>query len=393
MAKENRRVAALKAAESYGSLTKAASSTSLGSLTDDPDAQENDPTYKGPKDPIQIGPKGAEFLDHYDIMGLGRERFHATVEQVQVNFKIRSLLLHPDKCGIAQASEEDKEKLEARFKNLQTAFEVLTDPKRRREYDSVDAPKAKLPTAKLNDDGSNFFEKAIPAFKSLAKFFDGKQDASKFINEDPESPYTEVKKMYEFWTKFKSWREFPHEEEEDASSADDRWQRREIEKKNKKLREEAKKEDVRKTKAFIGKAEDCDPRVIKFRTEEKAAKEAKKLAKGAGKREAEAAAKAAAEEAEARAAAETEQAKIDKAAAKKELEKQKKALRKEKARLRENAGRAAGTDGYPGEDAIEDLCGALDFDGIKALNDGLDKITDTGAIVEAVKKALADAGR
>ena len=101
----------------------------------------------------------------------------------------------------------------------------------------------------------------------------------------------------------------------------------------------------------------------------------------------------AAEEAEARAAAETEQAKIDKAAAKKELEKQKKALRKEKARLRENAGRAAGTDGYPGEDAIEDLCGALDFDGIKALNDGLDKITDTGAIVEAVKKALADAGR
>ena len=66
-------------------------------------------------------------------MGLGRERFNATVEQVQANFKVRSLLLHPDKCGIAQASEEDKEKLEKRFKDLQTAFEVLTDPKRRRD--------------------------------------------------------------------------------------------------------------------------------------------------------------------------------------------------------------------------------------------------------------------
>ena len=40
----NRRVAALKASESSASLNKAASSNSLGSLTDDPDAQENDPT-------------------------------------------------------------------------------------------------------------------------------------------------------------------------------------------------------------------------------------------------------------------------------------------------------------------------------------------------------------
>jgi hypothetical protein len=94
----------LKAAESYNSLSKAASSDSLGSLSDDPNDQTNDPSYKGPKDPIQVGPKGKLFLDHYDVMGLGRERFKATVEQVQANFKIRSLMLHPDKCGIAQVS-------------------------------------------------------------------------------------------------------------------------------------------------------------------------------------------------------------------------------------------------------------------------------------------------
>jgi DnaJ family protein C protein 2 len=388
----NRRVAALKASESSASLAKAASSTSLGSLADDPDAQENDPTYAGPKDPIKIGPKGKEFLDHYHIMGLGRERFNATLDQINANFKVRSLLLHPDKCGIAQASEEDKEKLEKRFKDLQTAFEVLTDSKKRREYDSVDAPKTKLPK-KLKEDGSEWFEKCVPAFKELARFYDGKGDASRYIVEDPEAPFEKVREMYAFWAKFKSWREFPAEDEEDLESADDRWQRREMEKENKKKREEEKKADTKRIKQFIGLAEDTDPRVIAKRREEKEAREAKKLAKGAGRREAEAEAAKAAEEAAAKAAEEAEKAKVEKAAAKKELEKQKKALRKEKARLRENAARAAGADGYPGEDKVEDLCGALDFDGIKKLNDALDAITDGAGIVAAVNQALADAGK
>jgi DnaJ family protein C protein 2 len=157
-----------------------------------------------------------------------------------------------------------------------------------------------------------------------------------------------------------------------------------MEKENKKKREEEKKADTKRIKQFIGLAEDTDPRVIAKRREEKEAREAKKLAKGAGRREAEAAAAKAAEEAAAKAAEEAEKAKVEKAAAKKELEKQKKALRKEKARLRENAARAAGADGYPG---------ALDFDGIKKLNDALDAITDGAGIVAAVNQALADAGK
>jgi DnaJ family protein C protein 2 len=382
----------LKASESFATLTKAASSTSLGSLTDDPDAQENDPSYKGPKEIIKIGPRGKEFNDHYDIMGLGRERFNATLEQIEKSFKVRSIILHPDKCGIARASDEEKEFLEKRFKDLNTAYEVLTDPKRRREYDSVDAPKTKLPK-KLKEDGSEWFQKCVPAFKELARFYDGKGDPMKFIEEDPDAPFERVRKMYEFWAKFKSWREFPAEDEEDLESADDRWQRRKMEKENAAKREEEKRADTKRIKAFIGLAEDTDPRVIKVRKEEKEAREAKKLAKGAGRREAEAAAAKAAEEAAALAAIEAAKAKEDKAAAKKELEKQKKALRKEKARLRDNAGRASGADGYPGEDKIEDLCGALEFDGLKKLNDALDPITDTGKLVEAVHRALADAGK
>ena len=162
----------------------------------------------------------------------------------------------------------------------------------------------------------------------------------KFIEEDPDAPFEKVRKMYEFWAKFKSWREFPAEDEEDLETAEDRWQRREMEKDNKKKREEAKKADTKKIKSFIQRAEEADPRVLKKRKEEKEAREAKRLAKGAGKREAEEAARKAAEESAAAAAAEAA-AKEAKANAKKELEKQKKLLRKEGApshRLRQGGG-------------------------------------------------------
>ena len=373
-------------------LSKAASSVSLGALADDPDAQENDPSYKGPKDPIKIGPKGKEFLDHYHAMGLGRERHLCTEDDVRKKYKVRSLLLHPDKCGIAQASEEEKEAIEKRFKDLQTAFEVLTDPKKRREYDSVDAPKTKLPASKLADDGSNWFDLVPPALTELARFFDGKQDATKFIETDPDAPFERVRKMYEFWAKFKSWREFPAEDEEDTESAEDRWQRREMEKENKKKREEAKKADTKRIKTFITRAEECDPRVLKKKREEREAREAKKLAKGAGRREAEAAAAKAAEEAAAAAARAAEEEKAQKANAKKELEKQKKALRKEKQRLRELASAAEGWVGHPGEDEVEELCGALDLQKMKALCDALEpEKEDPTAIVKRLHDALAEA--
>ena len=321
-------------------------------------------------------------------MGLGRERHLASVDAVKKNYKIRSLLLHPDKCGIAQASEEEKEKIEKRFKDLQTAYEVLTDAKKRREYDSVDAPPTKLPT-KLDEEGADYFEKCIPAFKELARWYEGKGDPMKFIEEDPDAPFDKVRKMYEFWAKFKSWREFPAEDEEDLETAEDRWQRREMEKDNKKKREEAKKADTKKIKTFIQRAEEVDPRVLKKRKEEKEAREAKRLAKGAGKREAEEAARKAAEEAAAAAAAAEVAAKEAKANAKKELEKQKKLLRKEKARLRDISAKAEGWIGHPGDAEVEELCGALDFAALKALCDASESLEDPDAVVAALCEALA----
>lgn len=45
----------------------------------------------------------------------------------------------------------------------------------------------------------------------------------------PDAPWSEVSAFYDFWFAFKSWREFPHPEEEDVESAESREHRRWIE--------------------------------------------------------------------------------------------------------------------------------------------------------------------
>ena len=369
------------------SAAKLSRKASVASFQSDADAQENDPNYQGPKPDIKIG--NMVWEDHYDIMGLGRERHLADAEAIRVAYRTRSLMLHPDKLITPDTTEEEKERLDDRFKRLNTANELLNDTKKRRVYDSVDAPPTKLP---MKFETEDFFEKAIPAFQSLVRWFDGKGDAAKFIESDPAAPYEKVRKMYEFWAKFKSWREFPHEDEEDLESAEDRWGRRQIEQENKKKREKKKKEDTDKIRRFVERAEEKDPRVIKKRMEDKEAREAKKKAKGAGKREAEEAAKKAAEEEAAKAAAAAEEAKAAKANAKKELEKQKKALRKEKARLREQSARADGWVGHPGEDDVEELANSFSVqrcDEIKALCDEIEANENEDAIVAVLTRELA----
>ena len=45
---------------------------------------------------------------------------------------------HPDKAGAAIADEKTKAAIEDNFKLIQEAYDTLSDPQRRREYDSVD---------------------------------------------------------------------------------------------------------------------------------------------------------------------------------------------------------------------------------------------------------------
>ena len=43
---------------------------------------------------------------------------------------------------------------------------------------------------------------------------------------DEDTPYAAVDKFYDFWFAFKSWREFPHADEEDVDQAESREEKR-----------------------------------------------------------------------------------------------------------------------------------------------------------------------
>src|SRR5687768_9665977 len=70
-----------------------------------------------------------EFKDYYAVLGLSRE---ASAEDIKKAFRKLARQYHPD---IAK----DKKAAEEKFKEINEAHEVLSDPDKRRKYDELGA--------------------------------------------------------------------------------------------------------------------------------------------------------------------------------------------------------------------------------------------------------------
>lgn len=205
-------------------------------------------------------------------MGLSNKRWKASDDDIKRAYRRKVLKHHPDKKAATSGNSND----DNFFKCIQKAWEILSDEKKRRQWDAVDPtfdesiPKS---TLKPKEDFLTIYGEC---FKSNARF--------SVIHPVPEigtmdSSKEEVEEFYQFWYKFQSWRSFEAEDEDDVDSASCREEKRWLERKNKAARAKRKKEDNQRITRLVDQAYKQDPRLLKFKADEKAAKEEKRLAK------------------------------------------------------------------------------------------------------------------
>uniref|UniRef100_A0A8C3L6H6 DnaJ homolog subfamily C member 2 n=2 Tax=Phasianinae TaxID=9072 RepID=A0A8C3L6H6_CHRPC len=279
-----------------------------------------------------LDPKDWKNQDHYAVLGLGNIRYRATQKQIKAAHKSMVLKHHPDKRKAAgeQIGEGDNDY----FTCITKAYEILSDPVKRRAFNSID-PTFDNSVPSKSEAKENFFEVFSPVFERNARW-SNKKNVPKLG--DVNSSFEEVDAFYSFWYNFDSWREFSYLDEEEKEKAECRDERRWIEKQNRAARALRKKEEMNRIRILVDNAYSCDPRIKKFKEEEKAKKEAEKKAKVEAKRkEQEAREKQRQAELEAaRLAKEKEEEEVRQQAlvAKKEKEIQKKAIKKERQKLR-----------------------------------------------------------
>lgn len=216
-------------------------------------------------------------------------------------------------------------------------MEVLSNPEKRRQFDSVDESIDDDDVPEVTDtNADNFYALWTPVFDREGRF--SKVQPAPSLG-GPESERKDVESFYDFFYGIDSWRSFEYLDKDAPEGTDSRDEKRHQEKKNKAERANKKKADITRVRNIVDRALSLDPRIKQFKQQEKAARDAKKGIKpvvvvdpkvaAEEKRKAdEAAAAAAKEEADKLAADKTsrEAAKKAKAAAAKNVKKDRKAI-------------------------------------------------------------------
>ncbi|NXW82561.1 DJC21 protein, partial [Alopecoenas beccarii] len=209
---------------------------------------------------------------HYEVLGVKRD---AAEEELKRAYRRLALRWHPDK------NLENAEEAAEQFKLIQAAYDVLSDPQERAWYDNHreallkrgidgDYQDDSLDLLRYftvscysgyGDDEKGFFTVYRQVFETVAKEemeYMTKEDTEEFpMFGNSQSDYdTVVHPFYAYWQSFCTQKNFAWKETYDTRQASNRWEKRAMEKENKKTREKARKERnelVRQLVAFIRK--------------------------------------------------------------------------------------------------------------------------------------------
>ncbi|KAL8707675.1 MAG: hypothetical protein Q9220_007337 [cf. Caloplaca sp. 1 TL-2023] len=226
-----------------------------------------------PENELMLGRDAKDWKgqDHYAVLGLSKHRYRATDSQIKRAHRKKVLRHHPDKRAATGSSEDD-----SFFKCIQKAFEILTDPVKRRQYDSVDEGANIDPPSKkaASKSPASFYKLWGPVFESEARF--SKTQPVPLLGNDKSSKQ-DVEDFYNSWFNFESWRSFEYQDEDVPDDNENRDQKRHVERKNNNARKKKKTEDTARLRQLV---DDClagDERIKKFKKEARAGKDKKRL--------------------------------------------------------------------------------------------------------------------
>lgn len=304
-------------------------------------------------------------------------RYYASDDDIRRAYRKIVLKHHPDKRkGKGESINPDDDY----FTCITRAYEILGNSTRnsRKSYDSIDPLfNDDLPT--LSEVEKDFFGVLGPIFKMNSRWSEKKR-VPLLGNNDSEREHVEL--FYQFWYEFSSWREYSYLDEEDKDKGQDRDERRWIDKQNKTMRIKRKKEEMARIRQLVDLAYNNDPRIGRFKKEERDRKLAAKMAKQTA---AQALAQAQAQQAKEILAAklkieQEEQKRLEQLQREKEL--QKRLLKKERKALRDYAKSkdyfvdADGKNKIKNIEDVEKICEAFKLLELQELNKKIQQSVD-----------------
>jgi len=269
-------------------------------------------------------------------------------------------------------------------------MEVLSDPVKRRQFDSVDEGANRDPPSKRSK--GNFYKGWGLVFESEGRF-SRKQPVPKLG--DDKSTKADVEEFYNFWYNFDSWRTFEYLDEEVPDDNENRDQKRYIQRKNNASRAKRKTEDTARLRKLVDDALSLDTRIKKFREEEKKLRNAKKDAREAEEKRLAEEARIKAEEEKKRKEEEEAREKAQKADSKKAKEAAKNAVKKNRRVLKgsvKDVNYFASGDATPA--LIDSVLGEVDLVIAKIDNEDLQTLAKSLSAVkgaDAVKSTWVEA--
>jgi DnaJ family protein C protein 2 len=203
--------------------------------------------------------------DPYELLGLGHLRWRANEDQIKKAYRKQVLIHHPDKKGGEVADEDDE-----MFKSLTRAHDTLSDPRKRREFDSTEPFDDSIPSelVKVETD-EQFFNTYGPVIERNSKW--SKIHPVPALG-DSNTPYDKVMEFYDFWMSFRSWRNFAGADEYDPEDAETREEKRWMERQNERERKRKKREELTRVATLVEGAFKRDPRIKRHKLAEKEAK-------------------------------------------------------------------------------------------------------------------------